>query len=193
MTKRTTTEDPAAGGGLLAFGLGGNVGDSEATLRWAIARLRRLFGPLKVAPLYRTAPVSAIPQPDFLNTIALAKLPKTDAPDPMEVLEQVKALERRAGRRVGERHGPRPLDIDLLLFGERVETGAGDRRDGSSDRRPWDLTLPHPGMRSRRFVLAPLADLAPDLPLPPDGALVRDLLAALGAAQRVEKVDWSLG
>ncbi len=136
-----------------------------------------------MAPLYQTAPISPVPQPDFLNTVALTSLPKTDTLDPLEVLDQVKALERLAGRREGERDGPRPLDIDLLLFGDLV-------RNSSSDRRSRDLTLPHPRMRSRRFVLAPLADLAPALPLPPDGALVRDLLAALGEEQQVEKLDW---
>ena len=144
-----------------------------------------------MAPLYRTAPISSVTQPDFLNTVALRYLPESDFPQPFEVLDRVKDLERLAGRRSGERNGPRPLDIDLLLVGDLVRNGSREGAIGSqSDREPCDLTLPHPRMRSRRFVLAPLADLAPDLPLPPDGARVRDLLAALGEEQRVEKLAW---
>lgn len=89
-----------------------------------------------------------------------------------------KALEREAGRRPGERFGPRPLDIDILLYGGLVLEGP-------------ELTLPHPRMRERRFVLAPLAEIAPDLAVPPDGARVADLLARLGEGERVERVEWS--
>lgn len=170
---------PTSARELLAFGLGSNAGDSLTTLRWALEELRRLYGPLAVAPLYRTAPISPIPQPDFLNSVALAARPPGHAFAPAKVLERIKALERRAGRRSGARFGPRPLDVDLLLFGD-LEQGA----DGA------DLILPHPRMRLRRFVLAPLNDLAPDLALPPDGAAVGELLAALGGGQRVEKIAW---
>ena len=171
---------------LLVFGLGGNVGDREAVLRWAVGRLRRLFGPLEVAPLYRTAPVSPFPQSHFFNTVTVASLPSVNAPDPCRVLTRVKALERRAGRLSRERDRPRTLDIDLLLFGDRVSSAPP--RAGAD---ATELILPHPRMRNRRFVLAPLADLAPDLHLPPDGARVKDLLAALGSRQEVDKIGWS--
>ncbi len=144
--------------------------------------MRRLFGPLKVAPLYRTAPVSPIPQAYFFNTVILAKLPPDNPPDPREILMQVKALERRTGRLSRERDRPRTLDVDLLLYGDRVYPAAGRTED--------ELILPHPRMRDRRFVLAPLNDLAPELRLPPDGARVKDLLAALGSCQEVEKIHW---
>jgi len=85
-----------------------------------------------------------------------------------------KALERAAGRRPGVRFGPRPLDIDLLLYG------------GLELATP-ELTLPHPRLRERRFMLQPLADLAPDLRLPPDGRTVRELLAEV-QGQAVERV-----
>lgn len=181
----------------IAFGLGSNVGDSQALLSWALEQLRSQYGPLKVAPLYRTAPISSIPQPDFLNTVALAELP-TDA-DPREILARAKRLEHLAGRRKSERNGPRPLDIDLLLFGDQVLTGdqvsTGEQvpttgpaaAEGDT---ALDLTLPHPRMRQRRFVLAPLNDLAPELRVPPDGARVSDLLAALDGEQRVERISW---
>lgn len=105
---------------------------------------------------------------------------------PDAVLALGKALELAAGREAPRRdagarprHGPRPLDVDLLLYGDLVSA------------RP-ELTLPHPGLAHRRFVLAPLADLAPDLRVPPGGARVADLLAALGDAQDVERVAWRL-
>ncbi len=183
---RTTTTATAATtesvANPLAFGLGGNVGDREAVLRWAVARLRSLFGPLQVAPLYRTAPVSPLPQAYFFNTVTLASLPPDNVPDPREILMQIKALERRTGRLDGPRDRPRTLDVDLLLCGDLV--CSGDRPDD-------DLIVPHPRMRKRRFVLAPLNDLAPDLRLPPDGARVKDLLAALGPGQEVEKIGWN--
>jgi 2-amino-4-hydroxy-6-hydroxymethyldihydropteridine diphosphokinase len=158
---------------LVALALGGNLGPVERTLRRALRRLEAALGPLQVAPFYRTAAVSPArehaPQPDYLNTAALGR---TSLP-PDAVLALAKALERAAGRRTGPRFGPRPLDIDLLLWGDRIS--------------PYpELTLPHPRLRDRRFVLEPLAALAPDLPLPPDGRKVRELLAAV-ADQRVER------
>lgn len=142
----------------------------------AIAALRQLLGPLRVAPLYRTAPLAEQPQPDYLNTVVVATRPVgLEAED---VLAFAKALERRAGRRRDARDAPRPLDIDLLLFGNRLSA------------RPA-LRLPHPRLRQRRFVLAPLADLVPTLRLPPDGAQVSDLLAALGSQQSVVRIVWS--
>jgi 2-amino-4-hydroxy-6-hydroxymethyldihydropteridine diphosphokinase len=75
------------------------------------------------------------------------------------------------------RFGPRPLDVDILLYGDVLLD------------RP-ELTLPHPRMRERRFVLAPLAEIAPDLTVPPDGARVADLLARLGEGDPVERVEW---
>lgn len=76
------------------------------------------------------------------------------------------------------RFGPRPLDVDLLLYG------------GMQLALP-ELTLPHPRLRDRRFVLEPLAEIAPDLPVPPDGATVRDLLARLPPEPAVERIGWS--
>jgi len=128
-------------------------------LRRALGDLEAALGPLRAAPLYRTRPVSPIPQPDFLNTAALVRT----ALPPDAVLAVAKALERAAGRRRGPRFGPRPLDIDLLLYGDLQSTAP-------------ELTLPHPRLRERRFMLEPLADLAPDWPVPPDGMTVRELL-----------------
>lgn len=115
------------------------------------------------APFYRTLPVSPIPQPDYLNTVALGR---TELP-PDAVLAAAQEMERRAGRRRdGPRDAPRPLDVDLILYGDRVIDTP-------------ELTVPHPRMTERRFVLVPLADVAPDLTVPPDGRTVRELLAEL--------------
>lgn len=153
---------------LVALALGGNLGPVARTLHLALRHLEASLGPLQVAPLYRTAAVSPVPQPDYLNTVALGR---TVLP-PDAVLALAKALERAAGRRTGPRFGPRPLDIDLLLWGDRVSLHL-------------ELTLPHPRLRDRRFVLEPLAALAPDLPVPPDGTTVRELLEGV-KDQRVE-------
>ena len=131
---------------------------------------------MRIASLYRTSPLSPVAQPDFLNTAAVAHT----ALEPEAVLALAKALELAAGRQppaLTVRFGPRPLDVDLLLY--------GDRRSDAPE-----LTLPHPRLRERRFMLAPLAEIAPDWPVPPDGATVRELLARLGESQGLERIGW---
>ena len=90
-----------------------------------------------------------------------------------------KALEYGAGRRRGVRFGPRPLDIDLLLYGDRVSEDP-------------ELTIPHPRLRSRRFYLAPLADIAPGMRVSPDGATVGELLALVGGVHAIQRIGWSV-
>lgn len=127
-----------------------------------------------MASLYRTAPVGPISQPDFLNTAATGT---TDLP-PERLLAAARAFERAAGRRPGPRFGPRPLDIDLLLYGDRVSDDP-------------ELTLPHPRLAERRFVLVPLSEIAPGWRVPPGGQTVAQLLAATQDRSRVERVGWS--
>ena len=149
----------------IVLGLGANVGEPRCQLLAAIIELSRRFGALAVAPLYRSAPVGPIAkQPDFFNTVVLAA--SDEAPEAL--LAFAKRLEAEAGRTAGPRWGPRPLDVDLLLIGEL-------RRDDA------ELTLPHPRLRERGFVLAPLAAVAPELRLPPDGRTAPELLAELEA------------
>jgi 2-amino-4-hydroxy-6-hydroxymethyldihydropteridine diphosphokinase len=161
--RKTTSTRPEP----VVLALGGNVpglwGPVERTLILALSRLQLLFADLRVASLYRSTAVSPVPQPDYLNTVAVGR---TDL-QPDAVLAICKALEWEAGRRRNVRFGPRPLDVDILLWGDRV-----------SDRP--ELTLPHPRLRERRFVLEPLAEIAPELRVPPDGATVQELLARLG-------------
>ena len=163
----TTSEAPRP----FAFALGANLGDARTTIGAAIDRIAARWGPLAVAPLYRTEPVSPIAQPDFLNTVVLGATRAA----PEELLAFARELEARLGRTPRQRDAPREIDIDLLFVGDLVR---------ASPR----FTLPHPRLRERRFVLAPLADLAPDLPLPPDGETVASLLARLPGGPRVERL-----
>jgi 2-amino-4-hydroxy-6-hydroxymethyldihydropteridine diphosphokinase len=157
-----------------ALGLGSNLGDSEDRLREAIRRLREVLQPLRAAPLFRTRPLGGLPQPPYLNTAVIGR-PLLAAE---ELLAVAKALELAAGRRPAPRNAPRALDIDLLIYGGLVSS------------RP-ELTLPHPAVRQRRFVLAPLAAIAPGLAVPPDGVTVASLLAAIGQEDWVERLAWS--
>jgi 2-amino-4-hydroxy-6-hydroxymethyldihydropteridine diphosphokinase len=190
MTKTSTTtristtriDGAASPGSVVAFGLGANLGDPAAALRVAVAALARWVHTPRVSSLYRSQAVTPRPQPAFLNAVLVGR----STLSPEALLALAKALELAAGRRRGERHGPRPLDIDLLLYGSRHSA------------RP-ELRLPHGDLRGRRFVLEPLVEVAPDLPIPPDGATPRELLAALlargdhqGWLERQETPPWPL-
>ena len=143
-------------------GLGSNLGDPVARLRAALDALAALPGvtALVASPFYRTAPFGPVPQPDFVNAVAglLTTL------DPEALHAALRALEQRLGRQPPrERWGPREIDLDLLVHGTA-------RRDTP------ELTVPHPGIPQRDFVLYPLRDIAPDLLVPGLGA-VRELAA----------------
>jgi 2-amino-4-hydroxy-6-hydroxymethyldihydropteridine diphosphokinase len=155
------------------LGLGSNVGDSSGHLRAAIELLEERGVEVEaVSSTYVTEPVGEIlDQPDFLNAAIRIR---TDL-EPEKLLDVCKAVEAERGRAFDlPRHSPRPLDVDLLLLGDL---------ELSTDR----LTLPHREVSSRRFVLAPLLELDPELALP-DGTRLTDALAALPAGQRVELV-----
>ena len=159
------------------LGLGSNVGDREANLRRAREALGR-YGVevLASSSLYETAPQGELlHQPDFLN----ACLRVRTALGPEELLDACKAVEHELGRRPGGiRHGPRPIDVDLLLLGDL------EYRSGR-------LTLPHREVTSRRFVVEPLLELDPGLALP-DGTRLADLRSSL-QDQRVQVVTPQAG
>ena len=139
-------------------GLGSNLGDREATIRRAIAALP---GVIAVSELRETDPVGVTEQPAFLNgAVAL----ETEL-SPRELLDSLLAVERELGRERRERWGPRTIDLDLLLYGGETVDEPG-------------LTVPHPSLHERRFVLEPLAELDPELVVPGHGT-VSALLAAL--------------
>ncbi|MGH9381062.1 MAG: 2-amino-4-hydroxy-6-hydroxymethyldihydropteridine diphosphokinase [Thermoanaerobaculia bacterium] len=157
----------------LALGLGANLGDPERQLRTAIDSLSAILGPLRVADLYRSRAHGIEDQPDYLNTAATGR---TTLP-PDAILAIAKQLEHAAGRRPGQRFGPRPLDIDLLLFGDRRLSRPG-------------MVLPHPRLLERRFALAPLADVAADWEIPGSGLTVAEALARVGQEDAVTRVGW---
>ncbi len=155
------------------LGLGSNVGEREGHLSAAAGHLESHGIAVEATSSnYETEPVGELlDQPDFLNRVIRI----CTSLEPEELLDVCKAVEAEEGRIFGgPRHGPRPLDVDLLLLGE-IEL--------QTER----LTLPHPEVTSRRFVLEPLLELAPDLELP-DGTKLTEALAALGGAQRVERL-----
>jgi 2-amino-4-hydroxy-6-hydroxymethyldihydropteridine diphosphokinase len=145
-------------------GLGANLGDREATIRRALALLAEEPGirVVAVSSLRETDPVGYADQPRFLNGAAALETELSAR----ELLDRLLAVERELGRVRGEgpRFGPRPIDLDLLLYGEETIDEPG-------------LTVPHPRLGERRFVLEPLRELDPELTLP-DGRRVRDLLQA---------------
>jgi 2-amino-4-hydroxy-6-hydroxymethyldihydropteridine diphosphokinase len=153
------------------LGLGSNVGDSRGHLRAALGLLPAHGVAIDaVSSVYVTEPVGEIlAQPDFLNA---AMRIHTEL-EPEALLDACKAVEAERGRALeAPRHSPRPLDVDLLLLGDL---------ELATDR----LTLPHPEVRSRRFVLAPLLELDPELSLP-DGSRLAAALEALPEGQRVD-------
>ena len=157
--------------------LGANLADPVATVRGALAALHGLAGAACIAAssLYRTAPVGLHHQPDFINAVAALAI-EDDKLTPETLLQRLFAIEADFGRirTPGSiRNAPRTLDLDLLLYGDRQLDQPG-------------LTLPHPRMTERAFVLAPLAEIAPALVIPGHGAL-SGLLAAV-AGQRIERL-----
>ena len=159
----------------VAIGLGANLGDARATLAWALQQLgaHPAVQLQRISSLYRTRPVDA-EGPDYLNAVALL----TTSLDPQALLGLLQGLEQQAGRERPYPNAPRTLDLDLLLYGQRVL-------------RTEHLTLPHPRMHQRRFVLEPLAEVAPQLHIP--GQARASLLCAglrdQAADQRVETVE----
>jgi 2-amino-4-hydroxy-6-hydroxymethyldihydropteridine diphosphokinase len=153
------------------LGLGSNIGDREAQLRAAVERLAandvRI---LRVSPIYETEPLELTAQRWFLNLVVEAETGLF----PMQLLARVGRIERALGRVRTVPNGPRTIDIDILLYGGNVV-------------RSEKLEIPHPRMAERRFVLAPLADLNPDLRHPVSHRTVKEMLDA-APEQKVRKV-----
>ena len=146
----------------IAIALGSNLGNKAAHLDWAVSRLRDFIGGLEVSSYIETAPVGVADQPDFLNAAVVGH---TDLP-PRALLEALLALEAERGR-VREKPGePRPLDLDLILYGNMTIDEPG-------------LAVPHPRFRERAFVLGPLAEIAPSMPDPVSGKTLAELAEPL--------------
>ncbi|GKT20533.1 2-amino-4-hydroxy-6-hydroxymethyldihydropteridine diphosphokinase [Acidovorax sp. SUPP3334] len=158
---------PAASDGIAVpawIGLGANLGDARAALIGALDAMARWPGTrvVRVSPLYRSAPIDA-GGPDYLNAVAELATPWAA----IDLLRALQAIEQAAGRERPYRNAPRTLDLDVLLYGEeRIDTP--------------ELTVPHPRMEERAFVLLPLADIAP-------GRVDLARLAAV-QSQRIERL-----
>jgi 2-amino-4-hydroxy-6-hydroxymethyldihydropteridine diphosphokinase len=152
--------------------MGSNLGNRQQQLDRAAAELRREGVDVKrLSSVYETEPVGLPEQPWFLNVVAEAETELF----PMQLLDRLQQIEIRLGRRRLVPQGPRTIDIDILLYGDfRIQT---DR-----------LTIPHPRLEQRRFVLEPLAELAPELRHPVSRCQVRELLAASQDRSLVRRV-----
>lgn len=177
-TESKNTVISGAQGRVLAFvALGSNLGDPVRNVRAAIERLAQFsVAPLRVSSLWRTTPVDCpAGSPSFVN--AVAALAPQPGETPESLLVKLQALEREFGRApAGARNAPRPLDLDLIAFGDET-------------RRSPELMLPHPRAHQRRFVLEPLSEIAPDLVLPGQARTVAELLATLQTDERLERIE----
>ena len=168
-----STEGPA-----VYLGIGSNLGNRAANLRMALRYLPLLARVEEVSSLYETAPLGGEEQPPFYN--AVCRIDTVLGPEAL--LRHLKQIEFEIGRRPGPRWGPRPIDLDILLCGDRVLERGG-------------LIVPHPLLAERAFVLVPLVELAPDLRHPVLGKPVGELLsaldeAALSGVRRIELRGW---
>ncbi|MCC6175945.1 MAG: dihydropteroate synthase [Chloroflexi bacterium] len=156
------------------LGVGANLGDRAGAIAAAIQHLSEESGlrVIRRSTLYETAPYSVTDQPAFLNAVIEAETTLS----PQRLLDALQQVERLLGRQRRERWGPREIDVDLLLYGqEQVVTP--------------NLIVPHPGLWERLFVVAPLAELCPDLHAP-DGATLADVRARLAASQEAHSLGW---
>jgi 2-amino-4-hydroxy-6-hydroxymethyldihydropteridine diphosphokinase len=157
---------------LVYLSLGSNVGARAVNLEMAIARLEELGRVKAVSSFYETEPVEFTAQPMFLNCVVALETERV----PKQFMREVLEIEREMGRRRTQDKGPRTIDIDILLFGNAtIDTP--------------ELTVPHPAMHERRFVLEPLVEIAPDVKHPLLRKTAKDLRNALQpGTQKVKKL-----
>jgi 2-amino-4-hydroxy-6-hydroxymethyldihydropteridine diphosphokinase len=162
---------------LAYLSLGSNLGDRKLHLRNALSRLGSLGRVASVSSFYETEPIEVTDQSWFLNCAATLETPLS----PAQLMAALLQIEQEMGRRRTQTKGPRNIDLDILLF---HDTTTGEIVTDSAN-----LTLPHPAMHQRRFVLAPLAEIAPAALHPLLHKTIRELLAELPAGQLVRKLD----
>jgi 2-amino-4-hydroxy-6-hydroxymethyldihydropteridine diphosphokinase len=157
---------------IVYLSLGSNLGDTAANLNAAIAGLRTLGDVAAVSSFYETEPVELTAQPWFLNCAIKLDTEKM----PKQLMSGILDLEQDMGRRRQQKKGPRIIDIDILLFGSSIIETKG-------------LTIPHPAMHQRRFVLEPLAEISPEVRHPVFKRTVRELRDALPPGQAVRRIQ----
>lgn len=171
---------------LAYLSLGSNVGDREAHLRDALARLGTAGRVAAVSSSYETEPVELTRQPWFLNCAVALETGQT----PRQLMTTILGIEEEMGRRRVQKKGPRSIDIDILIFVTVTgETVTGDTKETVADSK--ELTIPHPAMHQRRFVLEPLAEIAPDLLHPLFKKTIRELRDELPEGQLVRRSERS--
>jgi len=153
---------------IVYLGLGSNLGNRQDNLDRALDFLSQRLRVEKISSVYETEPVGNINQPRFLNLVCQAYTRLA----PLELLTLAKSIESKLGRTSNKPNTPRPIDIDILFYGEQViETP--------------ELVIPHPRLIERAFVLIPLAEITPDLVHPVSGKTVKELLEAIRETQGV--------
>lgn len=148
---------------LVVLGLGSNLGDRDAALRAALQSLAPAYQIEQLSSVYETAPQLVVDQPVYHNLVCAGRARLS----PHDLLRFLKTLEQQLGRRPSYRYGPREIDLDILLYGDQIINTP-------------DLTIPHPRMAERAFVLVPLAEILPDLLHPMLGQPIRALAAGVG-------------
>ena len=161
---------------LAYLSLGSNVGDRQGHLQDAIRRLETAGHVIEVSSVYETEPVEFTDQPWFLNCAVALETGK----GPRELMTALLGIEEEMGRRRVQKKGPRAIDIDVLLFENEII--------GSKELDSKELTVPHPAMQERRFVLEPLAEIAPQVLHPVLKKTIRELRDALPKGQAVKKL-----
>lgn len=142
--------------------LGSNLGDRKSQLRTALQELQKVVDIQNISSVYETEPVGYLDQPRFFNIVCYGHTSLTA----QELLTQAKTIEKQLGRQPSIRNGPRPVDIDILMYEELIHVEDS-------------LIIPHPRMHERAFVLVPLAEIAPDVIDPRSGKTARELLQAV--------------
>ncbi len=155
--------------------IGSNVGDRCSYLKQAVDNIQSLGDVKQVAPLYETSAYGLTDQPDFLNSVILLRT----SVKPKTLLHKLKSIEVTVGRKERIRWGPREIDLDIIFYDDKIL-------------RTVDLSIPHPDFQNRRFVLEPLADIAPEWKSPIDGKTVLELLNNCADKTIIELVekDW---
>jgi 2-amino-4-hydroxy-6-hydroxymethyldihydropteridine diphosphokinase len=157
---------------LAYLSLGSNLGDREGQIRDAIRRLEATGRVVAISSLYETEPMEVTDQPWFLNCAIALETDRT----PEQLMADILSIENQMGRKRVQKKGPRSVDVDILFFADVVMESP-------------DLTIPHPAMQQRRFVLVPLVEIAAEAWHPVLRRSVRELLEALPAGQAVKKIE----